>query len=121
MLSRVWPAGRGTRSDRANSLGGLVPLFIPSSDDEGPNVEFYGQLMQRELEDNFGGSFRPYLSGTFDLTGLSVLEDPEERQEQAAVELEHELEQALRLLRRLLDSVHRQGAARGGANEEAQK
>lgn len=107
------------RPDSANGVNGLLLAFVLSRDDEGPNIELFSQLTQREMERTFGDHFHPYLTGTYSLTGLSVLENSEEGREGAAVELERELAQAFRLIRRLLDSVHRhQGATRAGADEE---
>src|SRR4051794_16931139 len=56
------------RSDRATSVWGLITLFVVSRDDEGPNVELFSQLMQRELESAYGTSFQQDLSGIFDLS-----------------------------------------------------
>jgi transcriptional regulator with XRE-family HTH domain len=106
------------RSDRVTSVGGLITLFTVSRDDEGPNIELFGELMQRELASVHGTDFQQDFSGIFDISGVSAPNDPEERQERAVVELERELAQAMRLLRRLLDSVRRdQGPRRGDVDE----
>lgn len=117
----VAPAG----SERTLGMEGLLEALVVSleniEDDERGALHF-SERMQTALETYFGTSAYHDLTGVFDLNklaGVSLFDDPEERQDKAALALDQELTQAIRLLRRLLDSLHR-GQAAVLADEESQ-